>query len=238
MIDWGLHRSYLQVADSPREQAVAQARADFLADAPANPAWMVAVVRNQKIGMLVKSSDDPNVKWFNAPHDADIKIGDYLFLNNVVWLCTDLSDTDDVTLKGRIYECNLNLQFQLGTAEIHSAWGYFDPGVYSTTTHGGEDARVGYQQFKLMLPYNEYTRQLQRDKRIATEILYYPDGHRELRCYVITSNDSLGSSFGAGRIIDLKLLESLSSQADNVDLMICDYIGEDVSGDDSGGGWI
>lgn len=237
-MDWTLYQKLVNGASNSSATARKIARDDFLRDAPANPAWMVAEVRGQKIGMLVKASDDPNVKWFNAPYDADIKLGDYVVLNSIVWLCTDISDTDDVTLKGRIYECNLNLQFQLGTPEIHSAWGYFDPGVYSTTTHGNQDAHVGYQQFKLMLPYNEYTRQLQRDKRIATEVLYYPDGHRELRCYVITSNDSLGSSFGNGRVLDLKLLEGLSSKTDNVDLMICDYISEDTAKDDTGGGWV
>ena len=237
-MDWTLYQKLVNGASNSSATARKIAREDFLRDAPANPAWMVAEVRGQKVGMLVKASDDPNVKWFNAPYDADIKLGDYVILNGIVWLCTDISDTDDVTLKGRIYECNLNLQFQLGTPEIHSAWGYFDPGVYSTTTHGNQDAHVGYQQFKLMLPYNEYTRQLQRDKRIATEVLYYPDGHRELRCYVITSNDSLGSSFGNGRVLDLKLLEGLSSKTDNVDLMICDYISEDAAKDDTGGGWV
>ena len=237
-MDWTLYQKLVNGASNSSATARKIAREDFLRDAPANPAWMVAEVRGQKVGMLVKASDDPNVKWFNAPYDADIKLGDYVILNGIVWLCTDISDTDDVTLKGRIYECNLNLQFQLGTPEIHSAWGYFDPGVYSTTTHGNQDAHVGYQQFKLMLPYNEYTRQLQRDKRIATEVLYYPDGHRELRCYGITSNDSLGSSFGNGRVLDLKLLEGLSSKTDNVDLMICDYISEDTAKDDTGGGWV
>ena len=237
-MDWTLYQKLVNGASNSSATARKIAREDLLRDAPANPAWMVAEVRGQKVGMLVKASDDPNVKWFNAPYDADIKLGDYVILNGIVWLCTDISDTDDVTLKGRIYECNLNLQFQLGTPEIHSAWGYFDPGVYSTTTHGNQDAHVGYQQFKLMLPYNEYTRQLQRDKRIATEVLYYPDGHRELRCYVITSNDSLGSSFGNGRVLDLKLLEGLSSKTDNVDLMICDYISEDTAKDDTGGGWV
>lgn len=237
-MDWALYTKIVGGAHDTSADARREAREDFLRDAPANPAWMVAEVRGQKVGMLVKASDDPNVKWFNAPYDADIKLGDYVILNGIVWLCTDISDTDDVTLKGRIYECNLNLQFQLGTPEIHSAWGYFDPGVYSTTTHGNQDAHVGYQQFKLMLPYNEYTRQLQRDKRISTEVLYYPDGHRELRCYVITSNDSLGSSFGNGRVLDLKLLEGLSSKTDNVDLMICDYISEDTAKDDTGGGWV
>ena len=237
-MDWTLYQKLVNGASNSSAMARKIARDDFLRDAPANPAWMMAEIRGQQIGMLVRSSDDPNVKWFNASHDADIQIGDYIRLNDMVWLCTDLSDTDDVTLKGRIYECNLNLQYQLGTSEIYSAWGYFDPGVYSTTTHGNQDAHIGYQQFKLMLPYNEHTRQLQRDKRIATEVLYHPDGHKELRCYIITSNDSLGSSFGKGRVLDLKLREGLSSQSDNVDLMICDYIGTDASGDDVGGGWV
>lgn len=237
-MDWTLYQKLVNGASDSSATARKIARDDFLRDAPANPAWMMAEVRGQQIGMLVRSSDDPNVKWFNTSHDADIQIGDYVHLNDMVWLCTDLSDTDDVTLKGRIYECNLNLQYQLGTSEIYSAWGYFDPGVYSTTTHGNQDAHIGYQQFKLMLPYNEHTRQLQRDKRIATEVLYHPDGHKELRCYIITSNDSLGSSFGKGRVLDLKLREGLSSQSDNVDLMICDYIGTDAPGDDVGGGWV
>lgn len=238
MRSWNVYQSTVGQPTDTAAHARDVAREDFLMDAPTNPAWMIATVRGKEVGMLIKASDDMHIKWFNAQHNADIQLGDYVILDNMVWLCTDLSNTDDVTLKGRLYECNLNLQFQLGTSEIHSAWCYFDSGVYSTTTHGNDEANVGAQQFKLILPYNEYTRQLQRDKRIATEVLYHPDGHKDLRCYVITANDSISGSFGGGRIIDIRLLEGLSSQTDNIDLMICDYIAADTTTDKAGGGWL
>ena len=160
-------------------------------------------------------------------------------MNGYIWLCTKLSNTDDVTLKGLIKQCNLNLQFQLGTSEIHNTWCVFDSGVYSTTTHGTSTGNVGAQQFKVWLPYNEETRCLQRDKRLATEVLYYPDGSKHLRCYVVTANDSVDGAFGRGRYLELKMLESLDSPKDNVELMICDYIApEDDTTDKPGGGWI
>lgn len=236
--NWGLHRRYYGEHHTDRDAAVAEARADFMLDAPLNPAWMIATVRGVQIGMLVKASDAPEEKWFNAPYDADIKIGDILTLNGYEWLCTKLSNTDDVTLKGFIKQCNLNLQFQLNDSTIHSAWCVFDSGVYSTTLHGGKYGDVGAQQFKAYLPYNEETRCLQRDKRLATEILYYPDGSKHLRCYKVTANDSVNGAFGEGRYIDLKLIEDLDSSADNVDLMICDYIAPDADLDKPGGGRI
>ena len=239
MINWGLHKRYYREHHTDRDAAVAEARADFMLDAPLNPAWMIATVRGVKVGMLIKASDAPEEKWFNAPYNSDIMIGDLIELNGYIWLCTKLSNTDDVTLKGLIKQCNLNLQFQLGTSEIHNTWCVFDSGVYSTTTHGTSTGNVGAQQFKVWLPYNEETRCLQRDKRLATEVLYYPDGSKHLRCYVVTANDSVDGAFGRGRYLELKMLESLDSPKDNVELMICDYIApKDDTTDKPGGGWI
>lgn len=195
---------------------------------------------------MVTKTDKVSLMNVIAFPDEPLLIGDMIDCFGSKWIVTKVYATDTFQLKGKMQQCNLNLKFQVGTSDIHSCWCFFDKGVYSTTTEESSVAQTGAQQFKMIMPYTNETKLLQRDKRLATEILYFPDGTRKLRCYSITANDSVGSSFGDGRLLELKVKEAEDSpDVDNVDEMICDYIAPPVTpdpeesggGDEPGGGW-
>lgn len=240
MTNWSLYGKLLDVGESSREASVIKARKDFIADAPYNPAWMIATVNSESIGMLVKASDELHQKWFNAEYDANVTIGDIVELNGISYICSEISNTDDVTLKGHLYECNLYLKFQIGTdSTIYERWCYFDKGVYSTTSTYTSTMETGDQQFRVLISYDDYTKKIQRDKRLATEILYMPDGTTQLRCYRVTSNDSLGMSFGDGSILELKVREDeYDPNTDSIENMICDYQSTTTTPPSDGGGWV
>lgn len=129
-----------------------------------------------------------------------------------------LSNADDVTLRGSLYERNLMLRFQLGTSAIVERWGIFDSGVYSTTW---ADAQRASWRFAVQTasPLRRLYVQIQRDKRIATEVLYHVGSTPTLRCYRVTSNDSKASDFGHEKILELKLREDqFSPSKDNAEL--------------------
>lgn len=199
----------------------------------------------------VSRTDSVHVYNVIAFPDEDLFEGDLIDCLGVKWIVTKVYATDTIQKRGKMQECNLNLQFQVGTSDIHSCWCFFDKGVYSTTTEETAVGKTGRKQFKMLLPYNDDTKKIQRDKRLASEVLYNPDGTQRLRCYIVTSNDSIGNSFGGGKIWELTVEETQDNpDGDNVEHMICDYIapavvpdpeepggGDEGGGDDPGGGW-
>ena len=239
MAKWGLYRSLVTAPIASKSDIVRQARDDFAEGAQYNPAYAVATIGANEISILLRSGDNAYMKMFNAAYDSGILVGDVLAINGTHYMCTELSNADDVTLRGSLYECNLMLRFQLGTSAIVERWSIFDSGVYSTTLAETPKGQVGDTQFKLLLPYDSYTCKLQRDKRLATEVLYHVSSTPTLRCYRVTSNDSKASDFGHGKILELKLREDqFAPSKDNVELLICDYIATTAPAGTSGGGWV
>jgi len=236
---WSLYKAFVSAPIVSKDAVVQQAREDFAENAQYNPAWCTAKIGANEIGILLRSGDSPNAKMFNAPYDAVIAVGDVLEINEAHFLCISLSNTDDVTLRGTLLECNLKLRFQLGSATVIERYCVFDSGVYSTTISETSKGQVGDSQFKLLLPYDASTAKLQRDKRIATEILYHQSSTPTLRCYRITNNESVSYDYGHGKILELKLREDVfASGKDNVEQLICDYIATTAPAGTVGGGWV
>lgn len=239
-IKWGLFKGNVE---SEREFAVMQARNDFLRDAPSNPAWMVAEVNNNQIGMLIKSTDVPTLKWFNAPYDSNIVIGDYFNLNGRTWICTQLSSTDDVTLKGSIRECNLLLRFQNNTSSIVERWCFLDKGLYSTSEKQQSVMAIPDKQYVLWIQLDHETEKIYEGKRLAIQKWYDDKGKQVLQVYKVTSVNAVSENFGEGRLLLLTLRSDLYNEhTDSLSEMICDYIPPDdipepPEDENQGGGW-
>lgn len=189
---------------------------------------------------VVTDTDIKYCKNILAFPDESLNIGDIIDCFSQKWIVTAVSADNTVQCSGKMYQCNLALKFQVGTGTtIYTRYGYFDSGVFSTTTKETQIMQVGDLQFNLILPYDAYTKTLQRDKRLATEVLYKADGTQALRCYKVTSFDSVGGSFGSGKIIQIRLREDeYNSQTDNIANLVCDYHATAPSADPIGGGWV
>jgi len=189
---------------------------------------------------VVAATDLDHCKNIVAFPGESLDIGDIIDSFGYKWIVTDVSYDNTVQLSGKMYQCNLVLKFQVGTGTtIYSRNCYFDKGVFSTKTKETQTMQVGDLQYNLLLPYDTYTRTLQRDKRLATEVLYLPNGTQSLRCFKVSSSDSVGSSFGTGKILTLGLREDeYASQKDSIANVVCDYIASTPVADPVGGGWV
>lgn len=189
---------------------------------------------------IVTDTDLKYCKNILAFPNESLNVGDIITCFGQNWIVTDVSADNTVQLSGKMYQCNLTLKFQVGTGTtIYTRYGYFDSGVYSTTTKETQTMQIGDLQFNLSLPYDNQTRTLQRDKRIATEVLYKPDGSQALRCYKITSCDSVDGSFGAGKLLKIRLREDeYHPQRDSVANIVCDYNATAPPAETVGGGWV
>lgn len=189
---------------------------------------------------VVTATDMDHCKNIVAFPGDTLNIGDMIDCFSQKWIVTDVSSDNTVQFSGKMYQCNLTLKFQVGTSTaVYTRYGYFDNGVFSTTTKETQTMQVGDLQYNLLLPYDSYTRTLQRDKRLATEVLYKPDNTQALRCFKISSCDSVGTNFGSGKLLTLRLREDeYSSQKDSIANMVCDYISSTPAADAAGGGWV
>jgi hypothetical protein len=189
---------------------------------------------------VVTDTDIKYCKNILAFPSESLNIGDIIDCFGQKWIVTDVSADNTIQYSGKMYQCNLALKFQVGTGTtIYTRYGYLDNGVFSTTTKETQTMQIGDLQFNLVLPYDTYTRTLQRDKRIATEVIYRPDGAQVLKCFKVTSGDSISGSFGSGKKWQIKLREDeYNAQTDSIANMVCDYHAATPSTDPIGGGWV
>lgn len=157
--------------------------------------------------------------------------GDIIEVYDETWICVETRAMDTIQTTGILWLCNHEFKWQNFSSEIHKAWGVFDSGVYSTTRNGDEQLQYLDKQFKIYLPFNEETKKIFVDKRIAVGEQCDPHGDMVLSVYSITGVDPVSRSYGKGA--HLLILNARSNvynpSADNETLGICDYIAPDKS---------
>ena len=170
-----------------------------------------------------KSSNKYNVVAFP---DEDLFAGDIIFFRGEHWIVLETSLNNPVTKTGIVALCNLNLKFQNGTSDVIEKWAYLDHGVYSTTVSGDSQVQILAKQYNLYIPYDDDTKKIYVDKRIAVDKRYDSGGNQILETYSVTGFNRIERSFGDGsHLLCCELKSSTySKQNDNLDMMICDYI--------------
>lgn len=121
--------------------------------------------------MVIKDSDGNTFKKkIKSCHDDKFNLGDYVIWNNQYWIIV-LIDPDDKTWnRGYMYLCTLPLRWQNKTGEIIERWCYSEDFTkYSNGTTGNSTITVGDNQYGLIIPIDEETKQLKRDMRFAID---------------------------------------------------------------------
>lgn len=142
---------------------------------------------------------------------------------------------NNVILCAKGWLCNLELKWQNGIGDIIRRWCVLDSGVYSTTKTNDDQYSVPDKQFRLYLPFDDDTKKLYVDKRLAVDTRYNSLGEEILECYAITGFNHIARSYG-GHLIICELRSSLyNAERDNIQEKICDYIypASDESSDES-----
>lgn len=156
--------------------------------------------------------------------------GDIIDYENEKWLVTELEVGNKYQISGVMWLCNLKLRFQNGTSKIIEVPAVLDSGVYSTTKTGDDQVQEVGKQFKLYLPYNEDTKKIFVDKRLAIDVRYDSRGDEILEVYQVTGINRIARSYGTGSHLLICELKSglYSPQNDSIAEMICDYIDEEA----------
>lgn len=225
---WGLYDTCLNATGTnTRERAITAAKEAFLRSCVDNPGYNDAAKRNSVAQAFLFDRNDVEYKMNVVAMPGDeLYVGDIIEAYGEYWICTRTRVFNEIHTTGLLWLCNHEFVFQNFSSDVIHRWGVLDSGVYSTTIAGDDVIQSADKQYKIYLPYDDATKKIYIDKRIATDVIYNSKGEEILDVYNITGVDAVSSSYGKGG--HLFVLNARSGEynhtTDNVELMLCDYI--------------
>lgn len=218
----GLH------GNTVRDRAINNIKDDIIKNSINSPSCKRIKIDGVDYEAVIINSNEFNVKKIYIMPDDDISLGQIIEWNNGFWLVTNLDSDQEIQRKGIIQQCNLKLRFQLFDSIIYEQWcvvSDYDVESVSTAVYNGRVIKVPSGKTHILMPYNNITKQLHKDKRIITEKEFSIDNKEIGIVYKIEGFNSQKSDYGLGKIIDIGLTRDIYSPTlDNLDEMICDYI--------------
>lgn len=176
--------------------------------------------------LIIHSTEKSNEKTFNTLPNETVNIGDSIVWKNMHWLVTEVDFDDEITMSGTIIQCNREIKWQNPiTKEIISRW-CFAERPYATGISEGNVISVPDRMFRVKLPYDSETIQVDIGKRFALETINDVQKTYSLEMPDLNTN-KFQDSDGGFIVWNLKFSTDIDSARDNIELGICDYIEPD-----------
>ena len=159
---------------------------------------------------------------FQTLFDSPVVVGDVVYdtIADEYLICTESFNINDVHWQGKFTLCNWILKWQNKNGDILE---YPCHDINSTQYNSGEQANkqftIGSTQHMITLPYDKNTVVLKSPQR------FFLDRDTENpTSFVVTQNDTTSYFYGKKGLVKVTLLEcERNSDADRIDLGICDY---------------
>lgn len=213
-------------ADSAQEVLIRETK-ENLALGMASSIGSAELKRNgEKQSFIISQTDVRHKYEITAYPDEELYVGDVIDYMDEKWIVIETRIGSPLQKTGLMWLCNINLSFQNGTHDIITRPAVLDSGVYSTTKNGNAELQYVDKQFKLYLPYDDDTKKIFVDKRIAVDTRYDKHGQEILEVYDVTGINRIANNFGTGSHLLVCELRSgvYSKEHDNIEFLICDYI--------------
>ena len=211
-----------------RDRALDFAREDFVRKAYKNPSYHAEATRNGVVQpfLILRGDETFKCKIVAMPGD-ELCTGDYITAFGQTWIVKEARADDTLQKGGIIWLCNYQFKFQLKPGgDVVTRWGVFDSGVYSTTLSREKEITVLDKQFKVWIPFDDDTKLMHEDMRLAVGTSYDHSGSEVLSVFRITGRDPVGRNFGEGA--HMLMLDTRSDQynpsTDSLSLGVCDYV--------------
>lgn len=229
-LDWNLYTALIESnGKTEREELLNDTKAYFLNNAKNNLGYKDDVYYNgekTKRRFIIQRSESYNkVKVVSFP-DEPLYSGDILQCDNEMLIVTATYLLNDVQTVGIAWISNLNLRFQNGTSDIIEIPAALDDGTYSTTVGSEKNIQYLNKKMRIYVPYNDDTKKIFIDKRLAIEVTNDKYFNPQLVVYKVVGINHSSVSFGKGsHLLELTIdSDTYSPSNDNIDEMICDYI--------------
>ena len=235
---WEDYEARLAVnGDTERDSIITVAKDSFSSQIVDNPAYRASSTRNGTAQAFVIQAQK------KTPYKADVFAmpGDPLYCGDLIenegehWLVVNTNTTNPIQVTGTAWLCNQLFKFQNGTTTIIEKYGVFDDGTYSQSS---DDQIVTLDsKTSFYLPYDNDTKFIFVDKRLATDVVYNKSAELELLCWSVTAVNPKSKNYGSGSHL-LELVVSSSefkkSGEDSIENIVCDYISTNNGGSTGG----
>lgn len=228
MNNWDMYEVFLNGgtdAHSLRDRAIISAREAFLNSVESNPGYQKDALRNYvEQPILVTTTSSEFVCEVAAMPGDDLEAGDIIECFNEHWLVMGVRLTSPIQKSGVMWLCNQKFCFQNFNAAIVERYGVIDDGSYSKT-QTNELVPTLSGNYNIYLPFDDDTKQIYVDKRLATGTQYNALKELVLEVYVVKNTNTKGRNTGSlNKLLVLGVERGVyNKETDNVSLMICDY---------------
>ena len=177
--------------------------------------------RNDKQQDFIIVPAESGCKLWARPGET-FNIGDIIFFNGLHWLITDVDFADELNRSGEMVRCNRQLRWQNPkTGKIVERWALITK-PYTSNLDTDTEVTTSDREFKVQLPFDEETRNLDLGKRFMLEIINGKP--RTYRCSSVDQSTNKYQDVDGGFIVLNIIQDEERHERDNVDLMICDYL--------------
>ena len=229
-MDWDLYNRSLTVdGNTRRERVVNQTQRNINRRIINSPSFKHVLVDGVEQDLVITSSTEMWHKKIDSMPNERIYMGSIVEWNGRHFIIFQ-TDTDyEVVQRGEMYECNIYIKWQNEKGEIIGRYGWSEN--LSQFSSGTVESRIMMsiqQVFHVLLPLDEETVKLRRDKRFLIDVLT-----KDPMAYVLTRRDVVSNNYTVGdasegidykdKLLSLALSETQLSEKDNVELMIADY---------------
>lgn len=219
--------------NTPRENWISIGQRNLNELAPFSPAYKTVDIDGVTEHLLIVSRDEPNEKTIRMMPGRSFRVGQILTWNKTHWLITQKDEDDEISMRGKIEQCNRQLKWQNHkTGEIITRWCTAEKPYYSNFFDDRMMA-VSTREFKIQLPYDAETAKIGLDMRFMLDEI---DG--EPKTYKVTSVDSITERYdreeGISGFLVLNVRQDLyKPDVDDKELGLCDYIQLPAADEDS-----
>lgn len=229
-MDWGLYDRSLTVdGDTRRERVVTQTQRNINRRIQNNPSFKHVLVDGDEQDLVITSSTEMWHKKIDSMPNERIYMGSIVEWDGRHFIIFQTDADYEVVQRGEMYECNVYLKWQNEKGEIIGRYGWSEN--LSQFSSGTVESRIMMsiqQVFHILLPLDEETVKLRRDKRFLIDVL-----NQDPMAYVLTRRDVVSNNYTVGdasdgidykdKLLSLALSETQLSERDNTELMIADY---------------
>lgn len=173
----------LKECESRKEANIRKAKRRIFRDWKKNWDWESVVIldangtpRDQDLKILQTATRTQ--KKIKTRPDELLRLGEIVKWRETVWLVKELDPDNKVQYSGSMDQCSLLLRWKLEDGSIHEEYAQAeDASKYGSGANASDYMSIPYFSVKLRVPVNEYTMQVDRDKRFLLGQI----GHGKLR---------------------------------------------------------
>lgn len=186
---------------------------------PESLSYKAVKLNGEETHMIIDKGTQTYYKKFRSLHNQKVLCGDYVEWNNTTYIVYKTDADDEIYIDGMLYQCNYNLRWQNADGKIITRWTHIqNASSYNSGVEKSTAITYGSNQLMIILPIDEETDKLRRDRRVYCDLISQHSKYKFARI------DSLAETFGEKGLLYIIATEDLTNDdTDNDELQICNY---------------